>query len=190
MERSTGRQPSRDALLLQSAAGSSSSAPVQGRLATEGQFTAVDLGTLSGHKPSIVALVLVISYLTLGAVSFKFILQLTWPSALYFAVTTALTVGYGDIDAWNAMSNDTNVNDGVSYYPSDAALLFTMAYILGAIVVVGASLGLLLESALQGGDETSLRHRYPVTISSAICVITLGSPCGMLKTHHPVARAG
>ena len=89
----------------------------------------LDIAGLSGRKPVIVALVVALAYLCSGVVAFHLLLNLTWPSAFYFAVTTSLTVGYGDIDAWTAMDNSSSANDGVPGSTSDSPV--------GAAVVPG-----------------------------------------------------
>ena len=84
---------------------------------------ALDVAGLSGRKPAIIALCAALAYLCSGIVGFHLLLDLTWSSAFYFAVTTSLTVGYGDIDAWTSMDNSTSANDGVDYTPSDGAII-------------------------------------------------------------------
>jgi len=69
-----------------------------------------------------------LAYLCSGIVAFHLLLNLTWASAFYFAVTTSLTVGYGDIDAWTAMDNSTTANDGIDYEPSDGAIVHQYAH--------------------------------------------------------------
>ena len=138
--------------------------------------TPIDLETLSraGWRPELVALALAASYLALGTVCFHFVLSLTWMSAFYFSVTTALTVGFGDIDAWTAMSqNSTNANDGRPYSPNDGAIFLTMVYILGGMVVVGASLGLVSSSLLDDSPKTTFRSRHPLLISAILCLVLL-----------------
>ena len=133
----------------------------------------LDLSALSSRKPAIVALLLAVSYLAFGIVSFHFLLDLTWTSAFYFAVTTSLTVGYGDIDAWSPMSTNSSADDGTTYTPAPADMVFTMLYIVGGMVVMGASLGLLLESALEGSSSSSIYSRHPLAVSAALCVLLL-----------------
>ena len=134
----------------------------------------LDLRSLSGRKPLLVAALLIILWLATGVVCFRALLDLTWASAFYFAVTTSLTVGYGDIDAWNAMTqNTTTANDGTAYDPANWTLVFTMLYIIGGIIVVGASLGLLMHSLLESSSSASVRSRFPVAVSSVLCVVCL-----------------
>ena len=133
----------------------------------------LDLKSLTGRKPALVAASIAVTYLALGVICFHELLDLTWSAAFYFAVTTSLTVGYGDIDAWNAMSaNTTSANDGTPYAPSDGVIVFAILYILGGVAVVGTALGILLESFLQGEREDSLSARYPLALSTALCVFT------------------
>ena len=133
----------------------------------------LDIATLSSRKPSLVAALLAVSYLGIGVVCFHSILDLTWASAFYFAVTTSLTVGYGDIDAWNPMSvNSTTANDGHPYIPNDGAIIFSIFFILGGVLVVGTAFGMILESFLESSSEDSLRSRYPLTLSATLCTVT------------------
>ena len=60
----------------------------------------IDISALSSKSPLLVAVVSALSYLAAGIIGFHYLLDLTWCSAFYFAVTTSMTVGYGDIDAW------------------------------------------------------------------------------------------
>ena len=141
----------------------------------------LDIAGLSGRKPVIVALVVALAYLCSGVVAFHLLLNLTWPSAFYFAVTTSLTVGYGDIDAWTAMDNSSSANDGVDYEPTDGAIIFTTLYIVGGMIVMGTSLGLILQSLLEGpskqgaDSEPNFAQRNPLLVSSSLCIVTI---CG------------
>ena len=141
----------------------------------------LDIAGLSGRKPVIVALVVALAYLCSGVVAFHLLLNLTWPSAFYFAVTTSLTVGYGDIDAWTAMDNSSSANDGVDYEPTDGAIIFTTLYIVGGMIVMGTSLGLILQSLLEGpskqgaDSEPNFAQRNPLIVSSSLCIVTI---CG------------
>lgn len=112
--------------------------------AAEVAHVASDVESLTGRYPTLVALVACVSYLFLGVIGFHFCLGLTWTSAFYFAVTTSLTVGYGDIDAWSARSvepahlqNSTNASDW-DYSPNGGAMVFTIFYIIGGTIVLGA----------------------------------------------------
>ena len=136
---------SRTQPLLEPTPGSPTSAVLESEV-----HVSLDVAGLSGKKPVIVALLVALAYLCSGVVAFHLLLKLTWPSAFYFAVTTSLTVGYGDIDAWTAMDNSSSANDGVDYEPSDGAIIFTTLYIIGGMIVMGTSLGLILQSLLEG----------------------------------------
>ena len=152
----------------------------------------LDIAALSNRKPALVALFATIAYLAMGVVGFHTILHLTWASAFYFAVTTSLTVGYGDIDAWTSMTrNDTSANDGDAYTPSDGALIFTMLYIIGGMIVMGTSLGLLLQQALEGtGRRTdSVASRHPLIVSALVCLLIIlagAGIIGVLEGHNAV----
>ena len=147
--------------------------------------TALDIAALSGRKPAIVASVTVLLYLIFGIVAFHYLLNLTWASAFYFAVTTSLTVGYGDIDAWSAMDNSTSADDGRPYTPNDGAIVFTTLYIIGGMVVMGTSLGLLLQAILDAPssrDDVSFSKQYPLVISGLACVVVIGLGASLLST--------
>jgi hypothetical protein len=139
----------------------------------------VDISALSSKSPLLVAVVSALSYLAAGIVGFHYLLKLTWCSAFYFAVTTSMTVGYGDIDAWAAMSNGTAGNDGVPYTPSDGAIIFTMLYIIGGMIVMGTSLGLLVQSMLEGGasggasQTPNIIARNPLIASAVLCALMM-----------------
>ena len=138
----------------------------------------LDVSGLSGKKPAIIALFVAFAYLCSGVVAFHLLLDLTWSAAFYFAVTTSLTVGYGDIDAWTAMDNSSTANDGVDYEPSDGAIIFTTLYIIGGMIVMGTSLGLILQSLLEAtstkaDSEPGFAARYPLIVSSTLCIATI-----------------
>ena len=142
------------------------------------QHVGLDVAGLSGKKPAIIALFAALAYLSSGIVGFHLLLNLTWSSAFYFAVTTSLTVGYGDIDAWTAMDNSTSANDGIDYEPTDGAIIFTTLYIIGGMIVMGTSLGLILQSLLEGpstqaDSKPGFAARNPLIVSSTLCIATI-----------------
>ena len=74
------------------------------------------------------------------------------------------------------MTNGTAGNDGRPYTPSDGAIIFTMLYIIGGMVVMGTSLGLLLQSMLEGGSNSQTPHiiaRNPLVASAVLCVVMM-----------------
>ena len=153
----------------------------------------LDIAGLSGRKPVIVALLVALAYLCSGVVAFHLLLNLTWPSAFYFAVTTSLTVGYGDIDAWTAMDNSSSANDGVDYDPTDGAIIFTTLYIVGGMIVMGTSLGLILQSLLEGpskqgaDSEPNFAQRNPLLVSSSLCIVTICGGAALTPTATPTS---
>ena len=179
---STNAQPLLAAMQQPSATvngvGTSAQTPLQlQRPSRQDEHTALDISSLSGKKPAYVAAASAISYILLGVICFHFLLDLTWVSAFYFAVTTSLTVGYGDIDAWAAITNSSSASDGTPYTPNDGAIMFTMLYIVGGMIVMGTSLGLLLQSLLEAnasedtpGCASRLRSKYPLLLSALLCV--------------------
>lgn len=159
----------------------SSSTPQQPEL-----HSPIDISAISGKSPILVASLSALSYLAAGVVGFHYLLDLKWSSAFYFAVTTSMTVGYGDIDAWTAMSNTSHGNDGTPYTPSDGALIFTMLYIIGGMVIMGTSLGLLLQSLLEGGTSSSSKPhviaRNPLIASALLCAIMISIGAAFIVT--------
>jgi hypothetical protein len=132
----------------------------------------LDLSALAGRKPQLVAVGALLVYLLLGIVTFHEIMNLTWASAFYFACTTSLTVGYGDIDAWSPLDNSSSADDGHPYKPNNGVVIFTALYIVGGMVVMGTSLGLLLQAMLEraSSSEKSCQARYPLVVSGLCCI--------------------
>lgn len=152
-------------------------------------YTSVDISKLTGRWPALLALLCAFTYLFFGVVVFHLIMDLTWASALYFAVTTSLTVGYGDIDAWASLSRNASGSDHEhKYVPNDGAIIFTTLYIVGGMVVMGTSLGLLLQAVLDAPSSaanSSFRARYPLVVSGLINVLVVA--CGaifLMATQH------
>lgn len=94
----------------------------------------VQLQGLTTSKPQLLAVAILLVYTAIGTVGFGFALKLNALDAFYFAVTTAATVGYGDIHP-----HDTG---------STLTLIMTMVYILTGLVLFGAALGLLVGGAI------------------------------------------
>lgn len=132
------------------------------------------MDAFSGRVPTLIGLTLAAAWLAFGIICFHELLDLTWAAAFYFAVTTSMTVGYGDIDGWNPMSrNTTTANDGTPYVPEEGAIMFTIFYILGGMVVVGTAMGMFVSKVLEGNSDTGCRAKYPLAISAALCALTL-----------------
>ena len=132
----------------------------------------VELSSLAGRKLQFIAIGAMLLYLCIGVISFHEMMNLTWASAFYFACTTSLTVGYGDIDAWSSLDNTSSADDGRPYKPNDGVVIFTALYIVGGMIVMGTSLGLLLQAVLEraSSDDDSCRARYPLVVSGLCCV--------------------
>ena len=118
---------------------------------------------LKAQNPAVVALFVMLVFLFAGICGFHWTLGLTWTAAFYFATATSLTVGYGDIDAWSAMSapelglhNSTSAEShGMNYTPTVVGMVFTIFYIISGSTRRGSR---TTDSALSSYPISILRN--------------------------------
>ena len=67
-------------------------------------------------------------------------------------------------------SNSTSANDGIDYEPSDGAIIFTTLYIIGGMIVMGTSLGLILQSLLEGPSTQAGSRPLTLTLTLTLAL--------------------
>jgi hypothetical protein len=143
----------------------------------------LDISKLEGSKPTLIAICLLLFYVLFGVLLFHFSsMRLSIADAFYFSVTTATTVGYGDISPM-VVQNQT-YPDGTSYvyHPSVGMLMLTVAYIFGGVCIIGASLGLLIQRALDVLERTPGRLVWcsPLVGAALLFAVLVGGGAGCI----------
>ena len=94
-------------------------------------YTPLTMDALNDSQPATVALALVAGYVLLGVAVYHSSTAWSWVQSFYFVVVTLTSVGYGDL-----------VPEG------EALRLFTSAYIILGVGIIGTALGEVVSSLL------------------------------------------
>lgn len=89
-----------------------------------------------------IALILLLTVITIGVVGFRFFSDYSWVDALYMTIITMSTVGFGEVEPL-----------------SDSAKLFTVFLIITSALILGYSLSVITEYIVNKSDPKRVQYR-------------------------------
>jgi len=146
--------------------------PSQARTAHGGAHRIRSVKDLVDSKPKLLALGALLVSTSCGVVAAKAMLEpVTWIEALYFAVSTITTVGYGD---YNPAASTRHKHAVVSFF-----MLFHMGYIVVGVGSLGAAMALLIGAELHASVRSRSLGQHVLRAAAAFALLVATGAIGM-----------